>query len=296
MNSGVSKAQPRRSRVRLSKRLQEELLSAIAIPSPAEAGLPRDGAATSTKRKLDAVNQPPAKKARLSNAHQTEVESEGVRPVDKTPALQHPKPKPPYASFLDEFVDPVQPCSEHSSLLEWLESVGSDRDTRCRSDSHLHPAGNKPSRQFTRSAPAMGYRRDADGFTVPPTPVSTGSRSCADTDDRSAAPSDVTGSTPSSSRRSLVEDPYYRRMNLATNNIYMQPLHSQFPEDIDDIIRLVQQDRDSPGPSLEDVRQDTELNELWMGAGSRKWKTTLERVSSRNLHHRRVLIAPTGNR
>jgi hypothetical protein len=104
--------------------------------------------ASSTKRQLDEVDQPPAKKARLSNAHQPGVEGEGAQPADKawqhtplwdqvlitepgqTPALQHPKPKPPYASFLDEFVDPVQPCSgtdsEHSFVLEWLESVGSD--------------------------------------------------------------------------------------------------------------------------------------------------------------------------
>lgn len=58
MNNGISKAQPRRSRVRLSKCLQEQLLNAIAIPSPAAAGLPQD-------------------------AQQPEVEGEGAQPADK---------------------------------------------------------------------------------------------------------------------------------------------------------------------------------------------------------------------
>ncbi|KAF5024698.1 hypothetical protein F66182_3227 [Fusarium sp. NRRL 66182] len=277
MNNGVSKAQPRRSRMRLSKCLQEQLLNAVAIPSPVVADLPRDAPARSTKRQLDEIDQSPAKKARLSNAQQSEVEGEGAQPADKlgqTPVLQHPKPNPSYASFLNKFVDHSQPGpranSEHSLVLEWLESVQSDRDTRCRSDSHLQPADDSPiPRGHARSAPVMGYTRDADGFTVPPTPSSTGSRSRADTDSRSIALSNITGSSGPAGR-SLVENPYYRQMNLAANNIYMRPLHEQFPEEIADIVDRIQRDRDSPGPSLEDVRQDTELNELWMGAGEPK--------------------------
>ncbi|KAL7919213.1 hypothetical protein ACQKWADRAFT_302048 [Trichoderma austrokoningii] len=248
MNKGVSKAQDRRSRARLSKRLQEELLNAVATD------LPRDGSA-STKRHLDEVDQPPAKKARLSNTHQ-----HGAQPINKVRQHTDLQDQASAASFLEEFVDPVQTCfgtdSEHSFVLEWLESVGSDRDTRCLSDSHLYLADGSPPRQLTRSAPAMTYRLD-----------STGSRSRAGTDDRLVAHSDVSGSTPGSSRRSLLEGPFYRRLNLAANNIYMRPLHDQFPKDIDDIVRLVQQDRDSPVPSLEDVRQNIDLNELFMGAG-----------------------------
>lgn len=292
MNNRVSKAQPRRSRVRLSKSLQAELLRAIGIPSPAPADLPpddfpRDDLVSSTKRQLDEVNQPPSKKARLSNAHPPEDESRGaqlekkarqhtlrflwdqmlIAELGQTSALQFPKPKPlSYASFLNDFVDPIPPCSatdpEHSSILEWLGSLGSDRDTRCRSDSYLHPVNDSPPRHLTGSAPAMGYRRDSDGFRVPPTPSSTGLRSSVDAETRSVAATDATGSTPSSSRKSLVEDQCYRRRNLAANNISMRPLHDQFPEHVDDIVQLVQQDRDSPGPSLEDIKQDATLNQL----------------------------------
>ena len=38
------------------------------------------------------------------------------------------------------------------------ESVGSDREKCCRSDSHLHRSGNHVSRQLTRSAPEMVTR------------------------------------------------------------------------------------------------------------------------------------------
>ncbi|KAH6874973.1 hypothetical protein B0T10DRAFT_541041 [Thelonectria olida] len=265
MNNGIFKARPRRSRVKLSKSLQEQLLNAIAIPSSVGTDLHQDAPARSTKRQLDEIDQSPVKKVRLTNAQ---------RLADKfgqTPVLQHPKPNPPYASFLEKFVDPFQPGSradsEHSFVLEWLETVGSDRDTRCRSDSYLQPADDSPiPRGLARSAPAMGYTRDADGFAVPPTPASTGSRSRADTDSRSIAPSNITGSSGPSGR-SLVENPLYRDMNLAANNIYIRPLHEQFPEHISDIVQLIKRDRDSPGPSPEDVRQDTELNELWMGTG-----------------------------
>ncbi|KAL6410085.1 hypothetical protein AUP68_06495 [Ilyonectria robusta] len=271
MKNGISKAQPRRSRVRLSKCLQEQLLNAIAISSPVGAGLHQDTPARSTKRQLDEIDQSPVKKVRLTNAQQPEVEGGGVQLADKTPVLQHPKPKPPYASFLDKFVDPFQPDpranSEHSFILEWLGLVGSDRDAHCRSDSYLQLADDSPiPRGLARSAPAMGYTRDADGFAVPPTPASTGSCLRADTDSRLITPSNITGSSGPSGR-SLVENPLYRDMNLAANNIYIGPLHEQFPQHIADIVQHIKRDRDSPGPSPEDVRQDTELDELWLGTG-----------------------------
>lgn len=185
--------------------------------------------------------------------------------------LQQPKPQPrkrPYASFLRDFVDPVppnRPDSVHTFVSEWLESVGSDREEHCRSDSHLHHLDDDPvPRQLTRSAPEMGYTKDADGFAVPPTPTSTGSRSYRASQPGSVAPSDT---SIRSSGRSLVEDPFYRSRNLAANNIYMRPLREQYPEHIAGLVDYVGRDRGSPGPSLDQVRQDAELNELWMGAG-----------------------------
>ena len=101
--------------------------------------------------------------------------------------VSQPKPKPfkdSYASFLKDFVDPVHSgphsTSVHSFVSEWLESIGTDREKRCRSDSHLHYSnGELISRHLTRSEPSMGYTKDADGFTLPlpPTLASIGSRS-----------------------------------------------------------------------------------------------------------------------
>jgi hypothetical protein len=192
--------------------------------------------------------------------------------------IQQPKPNPPkrlYASFLKDFVDPVhpdpRPASIHTFVSEWLESVGSDPEKRCRSDSQLnHLDGNLISRQLTRSAPEMDYTQDANGFVVPSTPVSTRSRSRGASHAGSVAPSNLTDATPSSGRssgRSLVEDPLYRSLNLAANNIYMRPLHERLPEHIADLVDHVRRDRDSPGPSPDQVWQDAELNELWTGAG-----------------------------
>ncbi len=111
----------------------------------------------------------------------------------------------------------------------------------------------------------MSYIQDADGFAVPPTPASTGSRLYR-ADTGSVAPSDVTGSGRSG--RSLVEDPLYRDMNLAANNIYIRSPHEEFPEAIAELVDRVRRDRDSPGPSPDQVRQDRNLSALeWMGAG-----------------------------
>ncbi|KAK4200211.1 hypothetical protein QBC40DRAFT_339992 [Triangularia verruculosa] len=84
----------------------------------------------------------------LLDAKQPEVEGERAQPADtgKSRHLQHPKPKPPNA------------LSKHNFILEWLESVGSDRDTHfCWSDSSLPPVANDDPipREFTRSVPAM---------------------------------------------------------------------------------------------------------------------------------------------
>jgi len=47
--------------------------------------------------------------------------------------------------------------------------------------------------------------------------------------------------------RSLVEDPYYRDVNLAENNIYMRPPHEDFPKEVADLVDHVRKDRGSPG-------------------------------------------------
>lgn len=190
--------------------------------------------------------------------------------ADET-TLAQPKPKSPYPSFLKDFVDPVHldtdPSPVHTSVSEWLEFVGSDRQKRCRSDSYLLRSDhNLISRQPTGSAPDMGRRRDAGGFAVPLTPASTESRSFpGDADAGSIAPSDLTG-TPSesgrSSGRSLVEDPNYRKLNLAANNIYLRSSREKYPQHIASLVDNVGKDRSSPAPSPDQVWQDLSLEDL----------------------------------
>ncbi|KUI64125.1 hypothetical protein VM1G_10912 [Cytospora mali] len=283
MNNRTSKTGPRRPRMRLSRSLQEQPLNAVAreraeyppdqsIQSPSKASLP-DVQVNSTKRQLDEIDQSAAKRTRLS----TEVEAEGAQPADKTAFIQHPKPKPLYAAFLKRFVEPFQPRSGlvDSFVSEWLESVGSDRSTNCRSDSCLSQFVSEPvPRQGTKSASQIGYTRDSDGFMLPPTPILAEYLSGADIESVSVA-SDVNRFSSSLSQASggdLVEDPLYRDMNLAVNNIYLRPLREPFPNQIAELINHMRRGRDSPGPSTEEVWEDAELNELWMGAGESKAK------------------------
>lgn len=132
--------------------------------------------------------------------------------------LQQPKPTTPgcrYASFLTDFIDPG-PSTESVStaVFEWLKSVGSDPEKRCRSDSHLQRSGDDLiSRTFTRSAPEIGNTRDADGFAVPPTPASTGSSSHRTTADAY--------SQSSASSTAGVCNRLYRQNNLRFNNIHI---------------------------------------------------------------------------
>ncbi|KAK7409400.1 hypothetical protein QQX98_008409 [Neonectria punicea] len=107
---------------------------------------------------------------------------------------------------------------------------------------------------------------DADGLAVRLALASSGSRSPADADDGSVAPSDVTASAPSSPRESLVEDPLYRDMNLAANNISMRCYRDQCPHFVADLIYRARRDRSSPGPTLQQVWEDAALEELGRGA------------------------------
>lgn len=201
--------------------------------------------------------------------------------------LQQPKPTPskrPYASFLEDFVDPVDtgrcPASVHTFVSEWLESAGEDRERRSRSDSHLHHSDGGPiPRQLTKSAPEPNDARGAAGFAMPPTPVCTGSRSYRDSHAGSVVPSGLTGASRASGRTSasrLIEGPTYRRSNLAVNNIYLQDSLEQAPEHITDLINHVRNDRGSPGPSPDEVRQDGELRRLRRGAMESEIETYLK--------------------
>ncbi|KAM7204975.1 hypothetical protein V8F33_001216 [Rhypophila sp. PSN 637] len=278
MNTGVSKPQFRRSRAKLSKSYQEALLETVADTSAElqrsrnrsllDGILSPDVPATKRKRDTEAGESLPAKKARWAQAgpRQPRAEDKKAEQVAeplmcgiKRTTLQQPQPtalgcRP---SFLRDFIDSGIPADSGSTVLEWLKSVGSGREERCRSASYLQCSGDDPvPRNFARSAPEMGDTRDADGFAVPPTPVSAGSRSYpVDADTGSVAASDVSGSGRSSGRSRLVEDHLYRDMNLAKNNIYMRSPYEELPQHVASLIDEVRKDH----PNLAAFQ--------WMGAG-----------------------------
>ena len=200
---------------------------------------------------------------------------------------QQPKPLPfkrLHASNLEDFDDqlPSSPAlerhrPEESVVTQWLESIsGSEtyRERHCRSDSLLgHSDGELIPRRLTKSAPNMDYNRETDGFALPPTPYSTESQSYrADAVGgsqvsyyaSSVALSDISGASTGSSRKK-VEDPLYRQNNLAVNNIYMRDFYEDFPEDIAGLVDHVRKDRESPGLSPDQLRQNTRLYDLEMG-------------------------------
>jgi hypothetical protein len=56
-------------------------------------------------------------------------------------------------------------------------------------------------------------------------------------------------------------------MNSGASDIYMRPYRKQLPEHIASLVDHVGRDRDSPGPYLDQIRQDRDLDDLVMGAG-----------------------------
>ena len=203
-----------------------------------------------------------------------------------------PKPlslKRPRASFIEDSVDELRssparkrycPESVSDSVTKWVEfspESESYRERHCRSGTlPSHSDGDPIPRRLTKSAPNMEYRKDAAGFALPPTPASTISHTYrVDAEDNpsvpsyahSVTPSDTSGaSTGSHRKKSLVENPFYRMMNLAANGIYMRPVYEELPENIAELVHLVRKDRDSPGPSPDQLKQDTDLYRLEVGS------------------------------
>ncbi|PHH90658.1 hypothetical protein CDD83_3021 [Cordyceps sp. RAO-2017] len=197
----------------------------------------------------------PAKKARLLSTNTQQLGTENETQTKKT-TLQQPEPrrsKRSYASFLDDFADEAlvhrRPELLCTFVSEWLESVESDREKHCRSDSHLHPSDEQPvARLRTRSAPVMVKARDIGGFTVPPTPSSTGPPSFrADLDDDR--------SRSSSSSTANVRNPRYRQNNLRFNCIHVRHATSPLPVTLSGHVDSLRAQRSSPGLSSDDLNQ-----------------------------------------
>ncbi|EDN90993.1 hypothetical protein SS1G_00393 [Sclerotinia sclerotiorum 1980 UF-70] len=210
-------------------------------------------------------------------------------PTFKVELETEPKPidlKRSHASFLESFAAEPPPsspskrsryCSESvdNFITHWLESTSdaasaSDRRTYCRSGSFLDPSNDDYiPRRPAKSISNMPYteedmgssvpKRDNDGFILPPTPsLYSGSNPAG-------ARNSVSMSTPASIRRSLVDDPFYRVNNLCTNHIFLQNSYpKQFPEHVNSLVDHLQRDRDSPGPTSQQIEEDEDLQHLWV--------------------------------
>ncbi|MCJ1462007.1 hypothetical protein MMC07_000607 [Pseudocyphellaria aurata] len=201
-----------------------------------------------------------------------ESAEEVANPIEQPKALSS---KRPYALFLEDSVD--QPSSSTAPkryrresvdnfVTQWVESVsGSEsyREHHSRSDSLLNQSdGGLISRRLTKSVPNMANNRDV--FKKPTTPASATSRSIVP----SVRPYDTASSTTDtgSQSKSMVQDPEYREINLAWNNIFMRERWEPFPEQVGSLIDYVRRDRDSPEPTPESVWRDSDLVLLTKGA------------------------------
>ncbi|KAK5626530.1 hypothetical protein RRF57_002245 [Xylaria bambusicola] len=228
-----------------------------------------------SKRRFDAISEAdqirpvPAKRARL-----IEIEVQQPQPL---------RAKGSYASFLQDFIDPAPDIHPSSAFVsEWLESIGSDRQTHCRSDSQLYYSPKlSVSPKSTSSVPEMSTKRDADGFVIPPTPDSiispcsqedegentwvscNGQSVDAYTSSRVTRDSQI---SKTSSGRGLIESPSYRWQNLADNNIYLHHPCDPLPEHIVNLIKMIRQGRDLTSLSLDDLKKDRGLYDLQLGA------------------------------
>lgn len=90
----------------------------------------------------------------------------------------------------------------------------------------------------------------------------------------SVTPSNASGASTGSSRKKLVNDPYYRQNNLGGNNIYIRSSREQYPEHIASLVNEVRMDRDSPGPSPDQVWRDMGLETLRWALENPMWKIT----------------------
>ncbi|RSL83786.1 hypothetical protein CEP51_004314 [Fusarium floridanum] len=235
----VSKPQTRRSLPRLP---QEQLPNPVCLP--------QDAPKRSTKRQFNEVDQSPTTKA---HTQQPEVEGEGTQPTEKNPG-----PEPPSVRLLQN-----QPAnSKHKFILEWLESAGSNRDRRRRSENHLQPAADNPvPPRLTRSALAMSHTPQADNGLKSSTPHLTATPSEANTPNASKA-------TKSPSKKSPVEDQEYRSFNLFNNHIHYDRSYDPTPVPITELLETVRQTRGCPVLSEDEIRQDRQLEELSRGRGS----------------------------
>ena len=98
--------------------------------------------------------------------------------------------------------------------------------------------------------------RDPHELTVPPIPASIESSWTAQSVELLDASRSVSDADTSS------EYAFYRIHNLFMNKIHLRDCREQFPNHIACLVDYLRRDRDSPGPSLDQLTHDAELHEL----------------------------------
>ncbi|PQE30045.1 hypothetical protein CJF32_00009485 [Rutstroemia sp. NJR-2017a WRK4] len=184
--------------------------------------------------------------------------------------IKQPLPlNPSHASFLEDAINkPLNTVAnryQYNPVVgHWLESVaGSEtyRERNCRSATISDQSENEPvSTKRTKSAPDMINTRNSDGYTMPNIPDPS-SRPLSNAEDISQNALSATASSDSSRKMSLVQTPFYRMYSLASNNIFMQ---YTCDEHIVHLVNEVRIDLVYPGPSLNQLREDTKLKALEM--------------------------------
>ncbi|MCJ1429574.1 hypothetical protein MMC29_007489 [Sticta canariensis] len=281
MNNQVAKTRPLSCRVELSKASEEDLDTAVRESEEPSNFCRQQSADVGHLAWADGRSEfmpLSVDNALLTTTNSTQlIEDEEAEQTAKS--ILQPKPLPlkrPCPSLLQDFGDQpfsspapkrYRPESVDKFVTQWVESTsGSEsyRERHCRSDSFLaHSDGDLISRSLTKSVPNIEHKKDTKGITMPPTPASAGSRPQSI---RSLDAASYTGGSARSSGKNPVEQPTYRDINLAANNIYMRSRKEQFPKHITDLVDYVRSDRASPGPPADHEWEDEDLEGLEMGA------------------------------
>ncbi|KAI1369732.1 hypothetical protein F5Y08DRAFT_334087 [Xylaria arbuscula] len=265
MDGRVSKS--RRTRLKLSRALQQQLIEAITQKEieAENPGTPiqkdsvrEDHFRNTAKRRFDDISdidesaEPSPKRARPA-----EIEVQQPQPL---------RAKVSYASFLQDFIDPIPHIYDHRgsvNIPEWLESLKTDRQTHCRSDGQLwYPRKETVSRRLTASVLEMSTKRNADGSTA--SNKSSGSQ--GDEGVSYNDPSLDSRLTSTTSDKINVDSQIYRWQNLAENGIYLQHPCDPLPKHIIDLITMTRKDRGSLNPSSNIAEKDRGLYDLQLGA------------------------------
>ncbi|KKZ60320.1 hypothetical protein EMCG_04943 [[Emmonsia] crescens] len=187
-------------------------------------------------------------------AKKTQLAREDICPTGEGEAAGESKPK--------AIKDPVSPAydshteSVYAVVSEWLESI--DSSTPSESNDLI-------STQLTSSALNMSNREDANAFAMSPAPASAVSGASVG---NAASESSSRSVASSKSAKRLVQDRSYRSLNLVSHNIRLRQPHEEIPEYIARLINEIRQDRVSPEPSLDSIRQDSALTKLEWAASS----------------------------